>query len=381
MNEKEIPTIPIPAEVRWQIFRTYILPPLFFLGLCTGIAFIWKDHVQPVVVPGEMARIEFSVNAPLHGTILDLHVEPRQRVEAGQIIATILPHEARLAEARLAIIQSEIHLLTVGMDPLLSRRRVEYDHQRLAVEAMKQRVEIATAKINLVNAEAMYERALRLQKQGAGSIAELERSQALRDGLLADIAGREKLLSDLVQGLSDLALKDPSTQESPNPQNRPKEGDSDPVMAAIQLQQENLKLVEAEHAPVIVRAPATGFTGELLKRKSENTQAGETILTITSLESPHIVTYIRHPIAFNPTIGMQAEVIQRTNPRKKGSTVVVDVSPHFLEIPASLSGSAFSSARGLPVYLRPPSGMALRPGELVDIRLLPARSANLDHAR
>lgn len=367
-------SIPIPLAVRWQSFRTVVIPPVFFVGLCLTIAWLWQDHVHPVAMSGEVEAIEGLVTSPIDGVISQVHVTPQEQVEAGQLIATLVPQDARLAEARLAVVRSEIELIAVGMDPIMSRRRVEYDEQQLAVEALKQGVEIATARINLVNAEAMYERAQRLQSEGAGSVAELEQAEALRDSLLADIAGREELVAELELGLKRLRLA-PRFEEG----HEPEVDDSsdaniteDPILTAINLQREKLKLIEAELAPIEVLAPIDGTVGGTLRLIGENLQAGESIVAIQANDTQRIIAYMQAPVAFEPEVGMRIEVMKRDFSRLTGEAEVIGVNRHFEMLPASMTGNTMAYAKGLPVFISLPPGLALRPGELVDLRLIPS---------
>lgn len=366
--------IPIPLAVRWQSFRTVVIPPLFFVGLCLTIAWLWQDHVHPVAMTGEVEAIEGLVTSPIDGLISQVHVKPQEQVVAGQLIATLVPRDARLAEARLAVVRSEIELIAVGMDPIMSRRRVEYDEQQLAVEAMKQRVEIATARINLVNAEAMYERAQRLQSEGAGSVAELEQAEALRDSLLADIAGREELVADLEQGLERLRLAPRDQQGREQAENDISQAriDDDPILTAINLQREKLKLIEAELAPLEVLAPIDGTVGSTLRLIGENLQAGESIVAIQANETQRIIAYMQPPVAFEPEVGMRIEVMKRDFSRLTGEAEVIGVNRHFETLPVSMTGNTMAYAKGLPVFVSLPPGLALRPGELVDLRLIPS---------
>jgi hypothetical protein len=71
-------------------------------------------------------------------------------------------------------------------------------------------------------------------------------------------------------------------------------------------------------------------------------------------------------------VGMKAEVRSRGLVRKVGEAQVTDIGPRIelFDAPLRVRGMGAAQERGLPIMISIPPNMSIRPGELVDIRLL-----------
>jgi hypothetical protein len=111
---------------------------------------------------------------------------------------------------------------------------------------------------------------------------------------------------------------------------------------------------------------------EIHHRSGEAIVAGAAIITITASRADRIVGYLRQPIAFQPEVGMKVEVRSRSLVQCVSQAEILDVGSQMEPISAALLASNNSQIPevGLPVLVSIPPSQKLRPGELVDLRIL-----------
>lgn len=352
--------VPIPLGRRWSRFRQAAIPPLVFVAAALAVAHLWRDHFHPLDIQGEAVGSTVTLVAPEAGYLTSLLVQPGTAVEAGAPVALVLSTAPELLESNLAVLRAEIDLLIAGMDPVIARRRADYDHQQLQVELMSQRIELATARIRHAQAQAELARVGDLVRDNAVSQADLERAQLEVDALAAEIDGRQQLATTLEANLESLDLTPPPGSQA---------GEMDPVEASIRVLEARLRLLETEARPHTLAAPISGIVGRELRRRGEFVLAGELVAVIAGPEPEQLIGYLPQPLRFTPEPGMRVEVITRNQPRQRAETAVVSVSPGFTQPPETFPLPR--ARRVLPLVIDLPSGLDLRPGELVDLRLHP----------
>jgi multidrug resistance efflux pump len=362
-----LPNIPTPISEYWRRLRVSVVPTVVFFVCCTVIAFLWRENVRPLDMLGEVERQFASLSVPATGTLTELKVQAYQRVNAGDPIATIAHSNPALLTASLEVIKAEIELIRVGLDPVINRRRADYDYQTLTLELLNHRVDLAIARARLIPAELTYKRRDQLRSTGGISETEFEIAQANYQALQAEVESRATLITDLEKNLKNLQL--------PGADN-PKAALNDPTAAAIAVQEKTLAQTEAELAPTLLKAPISGTIGPILRHQGETVLSGELLLTIMSEKAERLVGYIQQPLTSTPAVGMKVEVLTRTQPRLRGVGQILHISPHFEPIPETVtSGSMMLKNAGvtlaLPVVIQAPEDFYLRPGELVDLRITP----------
>ena len=142
-----------------------------------------------------------------------------------------------------------------------------------------------------------------------------------------------------------------------------------PITAAIAVQEANLRQIETAESPRTLYAPMDGVVSFVHRRAGESVLAGESIITISSVQSEQIVAFIRQPLIYKPKTGMTVHVRVRTAHRETGDATVIQVGAQME--PYSTAMLPIPSTRpqewGLPVALTMPVGLNLFPGELVDV--------------
>jgi hypothetical protein len=109
-------------------------------------------------------------------------------------------------------------------------------------------------------------------------------------------------------------------------------------------------------------------------RSGEAVTAGEPIVAIATYNSVRIIGYLRPPIYDEPKLGTRVEVRTRGPRRQVGSANVVEIGAQLEPVAPALVG-AFKVANvelGLPISISLPPNLKIRPGEVVDLTLLPA---------
>jgi multidrug resistance efflux pump len=253
----------------------------------------------------------------------------------------------------------------------LDEQRNEMDYERLRLDCLRQRTELAIARVNLQQAENEFHRVTRLHAEKVESGAALEVAARDQERLRAEVAEKTRLLTEVEGSLARLA----PTVMAGNPHPRP-----DLIRAAMEAQEAQLTLLEG---PITLKAPAQGTVSFLNHRPGEKVMAGDPILTITLDRPERIVGYIRQPLRFVPKVGDTVLVRSRGPVRQMGTATVLRVGGEMQTVSApvrlrgldslslSSAGGSFTASlspdRGLPFLLNLPEGMEVYPGELVDI--------------
>lgn len=378
----DLPTIPTPANLRWREFRIRGLPVLVVVTTACACVLLWARHAAPMPIAGEVEAIRANVSSRINGTILRLDVTQFSTVRAGEAVAQVLITDPRVLESTLAVVRAEVELLRASADPVLNRERTQLDYERLRLNLIDQRALNAANRVRLQFADAEVERVSRLHRAGSmtnvASQTEYELIVRDRDALRVEIEERNRIL-DQIEG--NLALL-----RSANATNA-LGADADTLRAAVDLQEQKLRLAEAELSPLTISSPIEGTVSVVYRRAGENVVAGEPIITVTAAVSDRIVAFMLPPLGTEPKVGMKVQVRSRTQRRAMALTQITDVSPAMDLVPptllnpinnslSSLTGrSSDAGARmvqvGLPFAMSLPPGLGLRPGELVDLTLVP----------
>jgi multidrug resistance efflux pump len=142
--------------------------------------------------------------------------------------------------------------------------------------------------------------------------------------------------------------------------------------AALKVAEQKLHLAEAELQPITLIATINGRVSKLEKLAGATVAVGDPIVTIANPTPDRIVGYLSQPLRIEPKIGMRAEIRSRGLVRKVGEAQVTEIGPRIdlFDAPLRIRGMGAAQERGLPIIMSVPPNMNIRPGELVDIRLL-----------
>ncbi len=354
--------IPIPLRERWHDARLRLLPALVFVVAVTALAFLWKDYVSAPSLVGQVEPVEANVSCYRPGLLAQLNVTRFQTVKAGEAVGQVLVTDPKILASSLAVIQSEIEMLRVGMQPIAVQQRTAMDYSQLRLDWMRQRTQLAMAKVNLQLATADFRRTEELFKDKIVSRQVYDQAKAYQErhqqevDELAQLVGEQSRNFDLLQLTNALEITKVTDE---------------PLRAAIAAQESKLRLTEAELSPITLRSPVDGMVNAVYHRSGEAVTAGQPIIAIAAFNAVRIVGYLRPPIRGEPKVGTHVEVRTRGPHPQVGSAAILEVGTQFEAVAPSLQTPVrlASADLGLPIGISVPPNLKIRPGELVDLRL------------
>jgi multidrug resistance efflux pump len=348
-----LPPIPSPPGHLWREVRFRVLPLLAFAAGCALVAVLWIQEGGGRSLPGVGEGVRTAVLSPQPAVILELLVEPYSSVQQGEPIAVVKPYDPR---ADLDLLRSRLEIARLRTTPTLTETHA-VDRERLRMDLLQTRSELAVARVRLGLAEGDLARNTPLfrQKLVTEEIYELSRStrdmyQAEVDEKAAAVSGMEQRLKQLEQ--AEIASAPTSLQ--------------DDLFERLETSQ---SAAETNWAPVTLVAPINGTLGMFLRNAGEFVIEGETLVTVLSDRADRIVGYLRQPFGFEPRPGLDVMVSLRSGGRKRFMSEIKHVGAQFEVITNSLAlvrdGMLVDS--GLPVIVEVPAHIHIRPGEVVDL--------------
>jgi multidrug resistance efflux pump len=355
--------VPIPLQQRWRDARCRLLPALVFGATLCAIAFLWKDHVAAPTLVGQAEPVLAHVSSYKPGVLAELTVARFQKVKAGDLVGQVILTDPKILASALAVIQAEIDLLRADMKPIAAQQRTAMDYDQLRLDWMKERTQLAGARVNLQLAETEFHRTEELFKDKIVSQRLFEQAKAAQERLQQEVEELTKLVAEGELSFKTLQLSN-SVEIS--------KVTLDPLRAAIAVQESKLRLTEAELSPLALKAPMDGIVSAIYHRSGEAVTAGESIVSIATLTPVRIVGYLRSPILDEPKAGMQVQVRTRGPRREAGLAQIVEVGTQLESLPVALLGpmKLAGTELGLPIDVSLPANLKIRPGELVDITFL-----------
>jgi multidrug resistance efflux pump len=356
--------IPIPLSGRWRDARLRLLPLIIFVISIIILAALWKDFASTPSMVGQAESIQANVSCYKPGMLAQLTVNRFDKVKSGDPVGQVLVTDPKILEASLAVIQADIEMLRVTMQPVVAQQRTAMDYSQLRLDWMRQRAQLASAKVNLQFAEADLHRTEQLYKDKIVSDRFYEQAKATQGRLQNEVDELTRLVEEQTRNFDQLQLT--------NGVDITKITDAS-LRVAIAAQESKLRLTEAELNPITLRAPVDGMVDVIYHRAGEAVTAGEPIVSIAPFNSLRIVGYLRPPILQEPKPGTRVEVRTRGPNRQVGAATVLEVGTQFEAIAPALQAPVkiANVELGLPVGISMPSNLRIRPGELVDLTLLP----------
>jgi len=358
MNPEPLTPVPTPTALRWREFRVRFLPVLVFLIACGSVGMIWKQSLSAPMLVGAVEIRSARVVVPYTGKIVQLNVDNFQVVTQGTAVAILVPNDPRAA---LDVVQSELSILQAKLDPHLTQQRNETDYERLRMDWLLQRAELATARINLELAQIELVRTQELHSAKLVPDAVYDEAVNISRLWSADVEERSNLVASAEFGVRRLeALGAPLPEADP----------VRPLMATLQLEEQKLAEASVGTMPITLVAPMDGAI-QILRQSGENLSQGDPVITITATEPEKIISYLRQPIPFEPKVGMHVQVRTRSLQAQTALAAIRNVGTHFEQITNALAIGKIGTPidLGLPIEMNIPAGMKIRPGELVELTI------------
>ena len=368
--------VPTPASLRWREFRIRFVPTAVFLVIGAVTVWLWKNQVALATTQGVGEGVRSFIAAPQPAQIQKWLVEPYTIVTAGTPLVVVNPVDARVD---FDLLRSLFEMARVHSQPSLAEGNA-MNFERIRVELLKTKSELAIAKVKLEQAERDVARNEPLFREKLVSADIYELSMNIRDALKAEVAEKDKAVAQIDRRLEQLRpIGEPDTL-----------GEADPVVAKWLTELKEAQTDAAKHLePLTIVAPITGMVDVPRRQTGDFVLAGEPLLTVSSLRSDRVVAYLRQPYRVDPKVGMTARITTRTHKREAFSSHVIQVGAQM-----EILTNAIALVRpdtlvdaGLPVIVRVPDEIHIRPGEIVDVlfsesaKASPTSAAQSDSSR
>jgi multidrug resistance efflux pump len=308
------------------------------------------------------------LTAPQSGILKQMLVEPYSIVEAGTPLAVIVPVDVR---ADFDLLRSYFELARLRAQPSLAEENA-MNYERIRVELLKTKSELAIAQVKLEQAErdAARNEPLHREKLVATDIYEL--SVNTRDALKTEVAEKTRAVAEIEDRLELLrGIGEP------------------PLIPTLPGSGDWLTRLERAHsaaasnlAPVTLVAPITGMVGYPVRQPGEYVLAGEPLLAVSALQSERIIAYLRQPYVVDPEVGMSVRIATRTGNSQTFESQILQVGAQVEIITNSLGylRQDVPVDSGLPIIVEMPPDARIRPGELVDILIRSRKRASAPSA-
>lgn len=345
----------MPHGQRWRVFRMRAAPVIVFIGVAVITVAMWHNHVRLAAMQGIGEGVRAQVSAAQPARIQAWLVEPHAEVTVGTPIAVILPDDTRADFDLLRFMQE---LARAEAQPSLAEDNA-LSFERIRVELLRTKSELAIARVKLGQAERDATRNLPLYREKLVSEDIYELSVSTRDAFKAEVEEKGKAVAQMEQRLEQL-----------RPLGDPDVGRREPATGAWTAQLEQAHRNAARNLePITLVAPITGRLGLPIRQAGEFVRAGDPLAIIDSQRSERIVAYLRQPYPIDPRPGMAVEVTTRTQKRQKFASEVLQVGAQLEPLTNSIAfvrPGTFVDA-GLPIIISIPHEVRIRPGEVVDV--------------
>jgi len=356
MEKDKLPPIPTPVSQRWREFRIQILPFMVFLLVLTGIVYLWKTYVQPVGVIGYADTNLVNVTSLQDGVISEMFVERFQNVTTGQVIAIIVNTDPELIKAQVESVQADIKVLAARND--VDVQRTEQSYAQFRQDLISMRVQQLTDLGGWVLVSNDFVRAEKEFKDGLIPAARFEAEKVKFEVLNTKINEQAGQISDLEKSLNDLAEKR-------------KSGAPDPFADAVEKKAKELELMLK---PSVLRSPINGMISIVHHIQGERILRGMPVVSINDPETRRIIGYVRQPVTTVPTTNDSVLITTRSTPRQTARGQILRVGGQLEPInPALFAADSQLMEVGLPIMVSIPPGLAIVPGEYVNLFIDSAR--------
>src|SRR3954469_3875590 len=149
-----LPPVPVPLKQRYHDLRLRVLPVLAFGAALAALAVLWQNNISAPTLVGQAEPYEAHVSCYKPGLLTELAVTRFQTVKAGDVVGQVLVTDPKILVSSLAVIEAEIESLRASLEPLTGQQKTAMDYSQLRLDWMRQRAQLAMAKVNLQLADS-----------------------------------------------------------------------------------------------------------------------------------------------------------------------------------------------------------------------------------
>lgn len=352
----------MPWRQRWREFRIKVIPALVFAVTGVVVAQLWSDRVVSANLQGLVVGARAEVGSPQGGVLSQLAVDRFQHVTAGTVVGQVITTDPKILAAQLSVVLAEVEMIRQGLGPVDNLRRDQLDRSTLDMNLMSDRIALASARIEQARLDREHDRVAHLQAEGLSSIDEYDRLRTERDRLALEIDERESLIETMTAQLARMDSQPGFSHPGA------------PLAAALRMQEERLRLIEAELTPIAITAPIDGRISRVMRRNGETVVAGEPIVVVHSMEPEYVLGFLPHPLRIEPEPGMRVVVRSRSTNRAEYEGEIVVVGAQIEAMDELQNPTTNQLQTGLPVKISLSDETNLRPGEVVEMKLFQTNS-------
>jgi multidrug resistance efflux pump len=373
--------IPIPAAQRFRYFRYVVMPFVSFAVCVLLTAYLWQRESQLPQTVGEVEAVRIDIAAGADGTLSPLyrsHWTLFDRVEAGEVVARVdeRPVQAQmktlyaeLTQLRKELIATEEQIALDQVDREHDQRRetfrLAWQIQRHRLDVLDRKALIETDRVELMRLEERVRFLERMRGDNVVSALELVEEQLRRDRVKQSVAENEKAKAEAEEQRRRAVER---LQEYPDARQPQADKLLGPFEAAITVQEARMAELQVQIDGLQIRAPISGTIVAVFAWPGQNVLQGDPVLTLAAERGRYVVGYLRQAQRIRPAVGNPVDVRPRVPGARPVSAVVGRVGPQVELIPPHQRRDPRVLEWGLPVRITLPDGLAVRPGELVDIR-------------
>jgi membrane fusion protein (multidrug efflux system) len=344
---------------------------LFFGAIALGALALggWKywefasTHVstENAQIQGHLSPIAAKVSANIQQVL----VKEGEYVEAGQPLIMMtdedLPWKLKQAEAGVAIAQAQLktaqdnlQLTSQTFNAQLQQAGSRINANQAVVLAAQAKIAQSQAAVNTNQArvaqaqtevnrtEADWQRYNLLYSQGAVSAQQADAAKTAYANAQANLAAVEQTVSQAAAEVNSAQAQLAQTQANVDVaqgQLNETQGSEQGItvqqdqqqlaQAQVQQAQANLSLVQQQSSYMVIRAPISGYIGELTAQVGQKTQVGQPLLSLVPLnaEQVYVQANFKETELHKLRVGETATVTIDAYPEEKFSATVAGISP------------------------------------------------------
>ncbi|MGB6064271.1 MAG: efflux RND transporter periplasmic adaptor subunit [Desulfomonilaceae bacterium] len=278
-----------------------ILPAVVFF-LTISVAACWlhfkngADTEGKVFVSGNIEATEVDLSFRIAGQIKSLPIEEGDRVEAGQVVAT-LDTDTLLAQKGAA--QAEIGNARAVLDQFEEGTRVEEIEQARAL--------YKSAESKMKNAKDEYDRYCGLIREKAISASTFDAKETTLKVATEEFKNCEERLRQLKNG--------------------PREQETRAARARLKRAEFELKRIQLDIEHSVLQTPVSAVVMVKSNELGEVVLPGATVATVAAIDEVWLKGYVGEQNLGKIKLGQKAEITTDTYPNKVYSGVVTFISP------------------------------------------------------
>ena len=372
------PTILTHARVRLQ--RT--VPLVFWLAGCAAVVWLFDRQHPGLTTTGYARAVQYSVASEVPGRIDMLMVGLHDRVEEGQVVASLdsstLELDLQAAQTELKRLgaelerQAQLEAVAAASDEesqINRLRRFARDREQARIELLSLEAEQEESQMLLAGLAIDLRRQRELAERMVASDETLNDIETRHNAIQARITKNTPVLDVLREQLATATRRYDDYRSTIELADTQTDTLVEPFRWAIEVQRVALEKISLARSKLNLVAPASGTVEDITIRSGEVVATGQAVLTILEAEAREIVATVDERMHLRVQPGMKA-AIRRVANRKLADSLVLRKAPSIEPMDPRITGDADAVRYGLKVFLRCPPDLVATPGEAFEVTLL-----------